>query len=189
MSSNSCPVYCTCQALVVVTMGDILRIISYFDSSSKFEFYLSLEDQDPGLLSVHYSYPDFRCKAEAKCSHRSLHRNIELHFCKNCNRAGVQFRTRATLFRKQTNWIRPAPRASGLGQKWHCGVPSLCEERQKGKKAGNVCVLHADSHSCAISYVKGLTRGNKNIRELTPWNMKHSYFEVKKRRIVQPNLT
>jgi hypothetical protein len=32
-----------------------------------------------------------------------------------CYHAGVQFRRRATLFRKkQTNWICPAPRASGL---------------------------------------------------------------------------
>jgi hypothetical protein len=41
---------------------------------------------------------------------------------------------RATLFRKQTTWIRPAPRSSGLRQKWQCGVPSSYEERQKNKK-------------------------------------------------------
>jgi hypothetical protein len=58
---------------------------------------------------------------------------IEQHFCKNCNHAGVQFHMRATLFPKQTNWIRPAPGASGLRQIWQCGVPSSYEERQKKK--------------------------------------------------------
>jgi hypothetical protein len=46
-------------------------------------------------------------------------------------RAGVQPCTRASLFRKQTIWIRPAPRASGL--RW-CGVPSSYEERQNKEK-------------------------------------------------------
>jgi hypothetical protein len=43
---------------------------------------------------------------------------IEQQFRQSEIRAGVQFRTGATLFRKQTNWIRPAPRASGLRQKY-----------------------------------------------------------------------
>jgi hypothetical protein len=65
---------------------------------------------------------------------------IEQRFCQSEMRAGVQFRTRATLFRKlttwirpareqlysekQTDWIRPAPRASGLRWKLQLGVPS-----------------------------------------------------------------
>ncbi len=59
------------------------------------------------------------------------------HFCGNYNHAGVQFLMWATLFRKQTNWIRLAHRASGLHQKWQCGVPSSYEEHQKINKNCN----------------------------------------------------
>jgi hypothetical protein len=32
---------------------------------------------------------------------------------------------------KRDEWIRPAPRDSGLRQKRQCGVPSSCQERLK----------------------------------------------------------
>jgi hypothetical protein len=48
--------------------------------------------------------------------------------------AGVQSCTRTTLFRKQTNWIRPTPRDSGLRQKRQCGVLSSYEESQRNIK-------------------------------------------------------
>jgi hypothetical protein len=77
-------------------------------------------------LRIHYSL--FIIHYSLDSPRKSI---IEQHYCENCGHAGIQFRTRATLDRKQTNWIRPAPRASGLGLKWQCGVPSSFEERQK----------------------------------------------------------
>jgi hypothetical protein len=60
---------------------------------------------------------------------------IEQQFCQSELRAGVQSPTRATLFWKQTNWIHPAPRASGLHRKRQCGVPSSHEERQNMQRS------------------------------------------------------